>query len=416
MAATQTQTEQRPKTVRASKSVSFWSSTSPSKTATGTATPPESLHDEILPHKHGGARTNAGFTGLALEFNKQLAYAKPTDEKGIEIPSAQRVFRARDPNKQYLPGQPRIRFGEFKYNVDGEEGTLTGYLKRWHLTPDLDDLLPFMRYVFVQTPAYEHINTLHHHAAHGRKIIVDEEPGLHLVWYYEQIFMKPIPKYFYSKAFWDWVKEYDKKLEKACVGFMRTYYYIIGFEIDFHEACEKRLIPKKDDGEFPTYEEWCLFMVPFSVVGDDFVNRRYHYGELRLTRINRTAMFFRFKLAYFHLLPQWGAYLSHILAPLITAFAVCSVILNSMQVTLAAIEVANETDHVIPDPVGWRRFMNVSLYFPVIVILSIALVIGAALMGMFAMGLKDLFKGNSVREKKKAGYANVGRKSHGIIW
>ncbi|KAK3991275.1 hypothetical protein QBC44DRAFT_323964 [Cladorrhinum sp. PSN332] len=326
------------------------------------------------------------------------------------------ILKAKDPNKQYLPGQPRIRFALRKATVDGDEGTLAGYLRRYHLTPALDDLLPFMRYVFVQTPSYDHIMPLHHQRAHAREIIVNEEPGLHLVWYYNSIFIKPIPQYFYSKAFWEYLEESDEGLYKASLGFMRSYYYLIRFEIDFDLACNKhKLIPKKDDGEFPTYEEWCNFIDPFSLVGDDHVNRRYHYGELRLSRINRTAMLFRGTLAYFHLLPQWGSFLSHILAPLITAFAVCSVILNSMQVTLASIEVSSETGHEVPGA-GWGSFLNVSLYFPLIVILSIALVIGAATAGMFFMGLKDLIRGNTVRQKKKNGEVNIGRKSHGMIW
>lgn len=368
----------------------------------------ESTTTGLEPHRWGGANTFAPFMGLDLEFNKQLH---------IVVTGARKDLRAKDTKKQYLPGQPRIRLGqENKIHVDGDEGHLQGYLRRYHLTNDLDQLLPSMRYIFVQTPTYDHITPIHHQKARSRKIIVDQEPGLHLVWYYDSIFIKPIPAYFYSRAFWDYIKDYDQDVHRASLGFMRSYYYLVRFEIDFDEAIEKKLIPKKDSGEFPTYEEWCEFIAPFSLVGDEYVNRRYHYGELRMTRINRIALFKRGQFSYFHILPQWGSFLSHILAPLITAFAVCSVILNSMQVTLAAIEVANQTDYEIPNAVGWPKFIDISLYFPVVVNLLIALVLGVSLAGLSYMGVKDMLRGNNLRKKKKKGEANIGRKTHGVIW
>ncbi|KAK4189068.1 hypothetical protein QBC35DRAFT_514361 [Podospora australis] len=364
------------------------------------------------PHQCGGANTFAPFTRLAIEFNKQLEYVVVNREAGKEVAD----IRAKDPKKQYLPGQPRIRLGQdsTKPHVDSEEGYLPGYLSRYHLTKDLDELLPWMRYVFVQTPTYDHITPIHHQKARSRKILVDEEPGLHLVWYYDSIFIKPIPAYFYSQAFWEYLKNHLAPVYKASLGFMRSYYYLIRFELDFDEAIALKLIPKKDDGSHPTYEEWCEFIMPFSLVGDNYVNRRYHYGELRMTRVNRLA-FTKGQLAYFHILPQWGSFLSHILAPLITAFAVCSVILNSMQVTLAAIEVAHETNYDIPAG-GWHNFIDVSLYFPVVVNLLIAFVLGASMLGLTWMGCKDLLRGNTLRERKRKGEQNIGRRTHGIIW
>jgi hypothetical protein len=262
----------------------------------------------------------------------------------------------------------------------------------------------------VQTPSYRHIMPLHHQQAHAREVMVDEHPGLHLVWYYERIFVKPIPAYFYSPAFWEYLKDADPRVHQAAVGFMRSYCFLVQYEIDFDKACDMKLIPKKPNRQHPTYEEFCNFIAPFRTVKDAFVCRRYHYGELRLTRINKTAMF-KGKLAYFHIYPQWGSFLAHSLAPVITVFAVCSVVLNSMQVTLAA-------KQLTPDSIddGWMHFVNVSLYFPVTVICLIALLIGIAVLGIFTMGMKDLIWAKTVRYRKRRGDANAGQKSHGIIW
>ncbi|CAI4212367.1 unnamed protein product [Parascedosporium putredinis] len=139
---------------------------------------------------------------------------------------------------------------------------------------------------------------LHHQQAHARNIIVDEAAGLHLVWHYDRIFIKPIPAYFYSSQFWTYLQGLspapnpadNRKFNDpyaAAIGFMRSYYFLIQFE-------------------HPTYAEFCRFIEQFNDISDADTCRRYHYGELRLTRINRTSLFRKGRLAYFHIYPQWG--------------------------------------------------------------------------------------------------------------
>lgn len=346
------------------------------------------------------------FDGLDpnLKFNDDLEVAQAEKQP-------RKLLRAKPGRKQYLPGQPRIKLDKGAHNADGNTDTLLQYLHKSHNTDELDGLLPFMRYIFVQTPSYTHIMPLHHQKSHAREIKVTEHPGLHLVWYYEMIFIKPVPAYFYSPAFWEYLENADTALHSACLGFMRSYHMLIQYELDFELARELRLIPKKADGEAPTYEEWCAFVEPFGAVGDDYVNRRYHYGELRLSRINRAALLFRGSLAYFHIYPQWGSFLEHTLAPLITLFAVCSVVLNSMQVGLAAIVMVKDP----PDGL-WPKFVDASIWFPVVVMLSIAAVMALALVGMGIMGVKDVFRGHYIRERKKRGDANAGTRTHGMVW
>jgi hypothetical protein len=356
----------------------------------------------------GPVNTFTPFDRLALEFNDDLEYASVA----ITEKQTRKILKAKQGRKQYLPGQPRIRLDKPARNA-GNEDPLLKYLDQCHNTDGLDELLPWMRYIFVQTPSYTHIMPLHHQRSHAREIKVTEHPGLHLVWYYELIFIKPMPAYFYSQAFWEYLENANKKLYSACLGFVRSYYMLIQYELDFHEACKLRLIPAKGDGELPTYEEWCEFIEPFARVGDHHVNRRYHYGELRLTRINRTAVLFKFSLAYFHIYPQWGSFLEHTLAPIITIFAVCSVVLNSMQVSLGVLQLKNDMEIM---PAAWFPFLDASQWFPVVVMLSIAIILIAALFGMGLMGLKDLSRGNRVRERKKRGDPSAGTRSHGMVW
>lgn len=356
----------------------------------------------------GSAQRKPAFDGPKKELNTGLEIASV--DFGEKQP--RRILKAKAGRKEYLPGQPRILLNNCHHGADGGEDPLLEYLRDAHKTEQLDDLLPYMRYIFVQTPSYKHIMPLHHQAAHARKVIVDESPGLHLVWYYEIIFIKPVPAYFYSLAFWEFIRHADDDTYRASLGFMRSYYWLIQYELDFEEACRLRLIPKKGNGELPSYEEWCAFIDEFRKVEDSQVNRRYHYGELRLSRINRTATLFKGKLAYFHIYPQWGSFLAHILAPIITLFAVCSVVLNSMQVGLAAIQ--QNAQGPLPDG-AWPKFVAAALWFPVVVMLIIAVVLVVLLFCMAAMGLRDVCRGNHVRQVRKHD-PKAGTRSHGMVW
>ncbi|KAK5655506.1 hypothetical protein OQA88_5777 [Cercophora sp. LCS_1] len=365
-----------------------------------TTTPTQSA---VVPSKDP---EEGGFSGLAKELNDQLEVTK----QAVTGLKERVLLKAKDAAKQYLPGQPRARLHVLAQDHRPEHNTLLGYLRKAHLTDGLDELLPYMRYIFVQTPSYKHIMPLHHQQARKREIMVNEEPGLHLVWYYERIFIKPIPAYFYSQAFWTYLKDAEPAVFKAAVGFMRSYGFLIQYEIDFDEGVSKHLIPKKPDGHFPTYEEFCDFIEPFTHVDDKHVSRRFHYGELRLTRINRTAFFFKGRLAYFHIHLQWGSFLEHILAPIITVFAVFSVVLNSMQVSLAALDM-----ETVNNENGWPSFISISLWFPISIIISIAIVLLIAVAGISIMGVKDFLHGNKVRRRRKRD-VDTDEKSHGMVW
>jgi hypothetical protein len=263
---------------------------------------------------------------------------------------------------------------------------------------------------------------LHHQEAHARKIMVDEHPGLHLLWYYERIFIKPIPAYFYEPVVWEYLRQPGQDREqllKACLGFMRSWSFLVQYEIDYDLACSKKLIPKKPDGSFPTYEEFCDFIGNFANLADELVNRRYTFGELRLTRVNRTALITGKRLAYFHIHPQWGSVLAHILAPVITVFAIFSVSLEAMQVQLNAQQIVSSSPGPAPGSSTsvWPAFVQMTLYFPVIVLSVIAALLGGTGLGFTFMAMKDAIRAKSVRHKKKTRQDwRAGEKSHGMVW
>ena len=262
----------------------------------------------------------------------------------------------------------------------------------------------------VQTPDYQHINALHHQAAHAREIIVNENPGLHLLWYYDRIFVKPIPAYFLSAEFWSYLRNANTAVYQTAIGFMRSYHYLIQYELDYDLACKKKLIPyNRDDPEkHPSYAEFCRFIEQFDRVRDVDVAQRYHYGELRLTRINRASLLRKGKLAYFHIYPQWGSYLRHFFAPVILVLGGASVILNAMQVNLNAQEILDSKG-------SWVSFVKASLWFPVVTTILIASVTVVALLGALGMALQDLVRAKKLRRDRKNGVTRTKTRSHGLI-
>lgn len=53
------------------------------------------------------------------------------------------------------------------------------------------------------TQSSANINALHRQIFKGRKIVVTEDPQLHLIWLQDRIHIKPLPKCLLSHAFWN---------------------------------------------------------------------------------------------------------------------------------------------------------------------------------------------------------------------
>ncbi|KAF2663511.1 hypothetical protein BT63DRAFT_418977 [Microthyrium microscopicum] len=263
--------------------------------------------------------------------------------------------RSETTSSKCLPGQARVQL---------DNDNLADYLRDAFCIPSLDKIGSYLRLAF--TPDSRHISAIHQQATRGREIIVAENPYLHLVWYYDRVFVKPIPPYLLSSAFWEYMRQTDKDLWQSAAGFMRTYAHLIKYEVDFRKAQSKKLglIPADDGKDTITYERFSRFIAPFADLPDDQVAQRYHYGEMRLTRLNWFARIFLGKLTYHHIHAQWHDYFGRFLAPFLTVFAMCSMILAATQVILS-VERAPEITG------GWQKFATVALWFSVLVIVLV---------------------------------------------
>jgi hypothetical protein len=227
-------------------------------------------------------------------------------------------------------------------------------------------------------------------------VIVDEDPRLHLIWHQDKIFVKPIPPYLLSRAFWEYVQEADGALCRAAAGFMRTYAFLIKHDIDFRKATSPKLalIPLVIASHQVTFEDFSDFISHFERLSDESVCPRYSYGEIRLTRLNHLTRLILHKWSYFHL--RWGLAdtLGNFLAPFFTLFAVLSILLNCLQVELGVQNVVSEGI--------WPTFLGMSQWFPVFVILLVFSLLASVALFLILILLKEgLFSLKVLRIRRK---------------
>ncbi|KAB8248713.1 hypothetical protein BDV35DRAFT_403113 [Aspergillus flavus] len=250
------------------------------------------------------------------------------------------IFECKNPNISdqpidpkaisYLPGEPSIGL---------EETTVNDYLSKELKTYLLDELYDHLW--LVGRRSGRSIDALHAQRLKGRSVVPTEDPSLHLIWHRNQIYIKPIPVCLFNYTFWDIYlgptkdnnsptsSTFDRSI---AMGFLRSYAFLTPHRLDFILAKESHLIPDDID-----WIAWSKFIHKFRELGDEQVAQRYHYGQLRLSRLNWAVRIVRPQHAntlWFYHLPHWSitSYLSQATVPLLFIFASVSVVLSAMQV------------------------------------------------------------------------------------
>jgi hypothetical protein len=271
-----------------------------------------------------------------------------------------------DPNHpptHTLPGHPDVLMSN-----------LVGVLRLLEYEFCSKDLERFAPYLWIMsTYSGANINPLHRQRVKGREIIVTEEPRLHMVWIQNRIFIRPLPVYLLSHKFWDGflggssaqIDPCRERIYQAARGFLRTYSYLIEHESDFVIAKQDhlRLVPL--DMEWPRF--YILMSEIKDIIHDEHVSERYHYGELRLSRLNLYAPLILHKFYFEQVYGQYGEYFERLYGPVLFIFAVVSTILNGMQVGLAVEQVSSR---------HWVALWSVSRWFSVTIVVLTALIAG----------------------------------------
>ncbi|RYP71843.1 hypothetical protein DL771_004555 [Monosporascus sp. 5C6A] len=127
---------------------------------------------------------------------------------------------------------------------------------------------------------------------------------------------------------------------------------------------------------------------------------------LRLTRLNKLALFTMGRLTYFHIRPQWADYLGVLIDPAMAIFAVVSTMLNSMQVGLAVDGLGTDTRELPPFAMICRvvslgALPLVTIFLASVVLFSVAVIVKELAFGRSLLRAKQ-------KSKAKA-YHAVGR-------
>ncbi|KAH0826841.1 hypothetical protein AYO21_04052 [Fonsecaea monophora] len=256
--------------------------------------------------------------------------------------------------------------------------------------PVLEELYPLLD--FVGRRSSLNIDPIHKHLQKGRKIVLTEDPSLHLVWFSDTVYIKPLPHYLLSHSFWKKNLGQGQPHRGEALGFVRSYGRLIQYPSDFELAKEAKLIPSSSPNEYTeglTYTVFAAFIRSFSKISDAEVSRRWNFGQLRLSRLHwavrilqprsATTKGFLHRLFYEEQFWHTGQFLNEFAAPLLFVFAALSLILSAMQVVLAA-----KSD----DEGSWRVFEEVSAWFAVVAIIVLVVVfvgLGAIVVGIWVL-------------------------------
>ena len=281
-----------------------------------------------------------------------------------------------------LPGYPRILLDD--------HCKIREFLGRELVAKDLEILAPKLWWMSKQDSA--NISPLHRQLVKKRKIIITEDPRLHLVWIYDRIFVKPLPEYLMSYEVWKTYLTIEitrdpqhELLRRSALGFLRTYLLLVQHPSDFriaqHESLQ--LLPTRI-----TWKQFCDFSSQLEHIKDSEVAGRYHYGEIRLTRLNFYAKFLLHKWHFHRIESQYALYFAQFYGPILFIFAVLSVLLSAMQVEIAVEQVG--TVHTGPSFERASRGCSVAtLMASLCLILGLMILLSYKIMKEWSYALRD---------------------------
>ena len=287
-----------------------------------------------------------------------------------------------------LPGKPTLKMAD--------TAELLRFLRREYCVTDLDKVSS--KLWTLTTPSGENIPPLHSQRVRGRDIVITEDPRLHLLWIGNRIFIKPLPVYLLSHSFWnDYLLPLTSvsRLEqedvcKAALGYLRTYRFLIKHESDFRiaKAEHLQLVPSH-----VTWSQMCHFLDDLKCIDDSMVSGRYHYGTIRLSRLNLYAPLLFGRWLYEYMPFQYGEFFTRLYGPVLFIFAIVSTMLNCMQVTATADGKPNSSP-----PWLWSVFH----WFSILMLLATILVT-CILIGLWAGIVADEWRYSitTIRRKRK---------------
>jgi hypothetical protein len=177
---------------------------------------------------------------------------------------------------------------------------------------------------------------LHRQQMMERRTVHTEQADLHLLYHGDVIFIKPLPAYLLCPAVWR-RRLNSQKLHANAAGFLLSYIWLIRSPLDFTLAEKNNFIPSE-----LTWTDWKILVSEFLKNIDpnslEQVNIRYHFGELRLGRINTiyrtnpSFIFTHFVRGYLYGYNRYAVFFQRTGGLVVVLFIWFSLILSAMQV------------------------------------------------------------------------------------
>lgn len=220
---------------------------------------------------------------------------------------------------------------------------------------------------------------LHRYKMYGYEVLGTQQMDLHLLRFSNKILVKPLPEYLLSTVFWQehLCGDSDEELWKSATGWLLSYVWLITCPLDLKLAHDNGLLPAPI-----TWTWWKAFVTDFLSNVDiktlDQVNKRYHFGDLRLSRINsiyRTRFFFtHFVRGYLYGYNRYVVFFERNFSWILILFVFLSLVLSAMQVGTA-----------LDDLSGSRAFLKGSYGAVVLSMVSVVVVLG--IVGILFIGI-----------------------------
>ncbi|KAJ0118718.1 uncharacterized protein J7T55_012972 [Diaporthe amygdali] len=182
----------------------------------------------------------------------------------------------------------------------------------------------------------------------GRTVCSTERADLHLVWCptTARLFLRPLPAYILSHAFWTAYLLPDQDLAASARGLLLSYVWLLRSEQDWRIARQNHLLPP--EVSWPKWRSLVEAMLDIRQSGCIDVNslagvhRRFHYGGLRLNRLDHILRFMPphrvgdLLWGYGGVRhPTYSDFFQRRFRWIVLAFAFCTTVLSALQVALA---------------------------------------------------------------------------------
>lgn len=247
---------------------------------------------------------------------------------------------------------------------------------------------------------------LHRQAMLGRELVMTEQVDLHMVRQESRIFIKPMPDFLLDHELWKDHICRDMNLYECACGFLLSYVWLVCSKSDLRMAQDAGLL-----GHEINWENWVSFTKSLLRAIDiqtlEQVNRRYHYGELRLSRLNwiyrltpKNRSHVTLIRGYMYGYTKYSEVVQRNFAWVLVAFVYITIVLTAMQVGLATDRLGRSD-----------MFQNASYGFTVFSIVAPLIIVAFLGLNLLSLTAFNVFATISFkRRKERARRVSLGAK------